>query len=167
MRMLLDASAAMHSGSLIYHLQVMSQCPEMVGGFMQCGDGTGYDVVHLLAALDLDSSHQPLDQRKMTSIICYKTPYLINKRDPLFIYFVQGNDVSIRCVLRLPTLLALGEFINLVTGEIICSKTNRTFPLTLDPPNKGLPEGIVLHNSTPILLQGVSTNVKPNPSLLR
>ena len=45
MYMLLDTDAAMNSGNLTYHLWVMSQCPEMVGEFIQCGDGTGYDVV--------------------------------------------------------------------------------------------------------------------------
>ena len=62
--MLLDTGAAMNLGSITYHLWVMSQCPEMVGEFIQCGDGTGYDVVQLLAALDLDSSHQPLRYSK-------------------------------------------------------------------------------------------------------
>ena len=166
MRMLLDTGAAMNSGSLTYHLWVMSQCPEMVAEFIQCGDGTGYDVVQLLAALDLDSSHQPLDHGKMTAVIRYKTPYFFNKNEPLFISFALGNDVSLRCVLGLPTLLALGGLINLVKGEFICSEIGKTFPLTLDPPGKGLPEGIVFDNSTPIIPQGVSTNVKPNPSLL-
>ena len=108
MRMLLNTGAAMNSGSLTYHLWVMSQCLEMVGEFIQYGDGTGYNVVQLLAALDLDSSHQPLDHGKMTAVIRYKTPYLVNKRDPLFIYFAFGNDISLRCVLGLPILLALG-----------------------------------------------------------
>ena len=84
----------------------------------------------------------------------------------LFIYFVLGNDVSLRCVLGLPTLLALGGLINLVKGEFICSEIRQTFPLTLDPSGKGLPEGIVFDNITPIIPQGVCTNVKPNPSLL-
>ena len=166
MRMLLDTGAAMNSSNLIYHLWVMSQYPKMVGEFIQCGDGTGYDVVQLLAALGLDSSHQPLDHGKMTAVIRYRTPYLVNKRDPSFIYFALGNDVSLRCVLGLPTLLALGGLINLVKGEFICSEIDRTFPLTLDPPGKGLPEGIVFDNNTPTIPQGVSTNVKPNPFLL-
>ena len=50
-------------------------------------------------------------------------------------------------------------------GEFICSEIGRIFPLTLDPPGKELPEGIVFDNSTPIIPQGVSTNVKPNPFL--
>ena len=57
MRMLLDTGAAMNSCSLTYHLWFISQCPEMMGEFTQCGDSMGYDVVQLLAALDLDSSH--------------------------------------------------------------------------------------------------------------
>ena len=164
--MLLDTGTAMNSGSLTYHLWVMSQCPEMVGEFIQYGDGTGYDVVQVLATLDLDSSHQPLDHGKMTTVIRYKTPYFINKRDPLFLSFALENDVSLRCVLGLPTLLALSGLINLVKGEFICSEIGHTFPLTLDPPDKELPEGIVFDNSTPIIPQGASTNVKPNPSLL-
>ena len=44
----------------------------------------------------------------MTAVIRYKTPYLVNKRDPLFIYFTLGNDVPLRCGLGLPTLLTLG-----------------------------------------------------------
>ena len=63
-------------------------------------------------------------------------------------------------------LLALGGLINLVKGEFIFLEIGRAFPLTLDPPGKELPEGIVFDNSTPIIPQGVSTNVKPNPSLL-
>ena len=70
-------------------------------------------------------------------------------------------------MLGLPTLLALGGFINLVKGEFICSEIDRRFSLTLDPPDKGLPEGIVFDNNTSTIPQGVSTNIKPNPSLLR
>ena len=101
----------------------------------------------------------------MTAVIRYRTPYFIHKRDPLFIYFALGNDVSLRCVLGLSTLLALGGLINLVKGEFICSEIGRTFPLTLDPLGKGLPEGIVFDNDTLIIPQGVSINVKRNPSL--
>ena len=127
MRMLLDTGAAMNSGSLTYHLWVMSQSPEMVAEFIQCGDGTGYDVVQLLAALDLDSSHQPLDHEKMTAVIRYKTPYFFNKNEPLFISFALGNDVSLRCVLGLPTLLALGGLINLVKGDFFVLRLEKHF----------------------------------------
>ena len=166
MRMLLDISAAMNWGSLTYDLWVMSQCPEIIGESIQCGEGMGHNVVQLLIALYLDSSHQPLDYGKMTAVIRYKTPYFLNKRDPLFIYFALGNDVSLCCVLGLPTLLALGGLINLVKGEFICSQINRTCSLTLDLPDKGLPKGIVFDHITRIILQGVSTNIKPNTYLL-
>ena len=68
--------------------------------------------------------------------------------------------------LGLSILLALGGFIYLVKGEVICLEINRTITLTLDPLGKGLPESIVFDNSTPIIPKGVSTNVKPNPSIL-
>ena len=69
-------------------------------------------------------------------------------------------------MLGLPTLLSLGVFINLVKGEFICLEIGRTFPLTLDPTGKRIHEGIVFDDITPIIPQGVSTNIKPNPSLL-
>ena len=83
----------------------------------------------------------------------------------MFISFALDNDVSLRCVLGLPTLLALAGIINLMKGDFVCSKINRTFYLTLDPLGKGLLEGIVFDTTTPTILQEVSTNIKPNPSL--
>ena len=43
----------------------------------------------------------------MIAVIRYHTLYFINKWDPLFIYFALDNVVSLRCVLKFPTLLAL------------------------------------------------------------
>ena len=104
--------------------------------------------------------------RQTTSVIRYKTPYLTNKRDPLFIYLALGNDASFRCVLGLPTLLAVGGLIDLVKGGLICSEINQNFSLTLNQSGKGLPEGILFDNITLIIPQGVSTNIKHTPSLL-
>ena len=56
MRMLVDTGAAMNSGNLAYHLWVMFECSEMVGESIQCGGTSDYDVVKLLAPLDLDTS---------------------------------------------------------------------------------------------------------------
>ena len=105
MRMLLDTGVAMNSSNLNCHLWVVSQCPEMIGEYIQCGANTGYDVVQLMAALGLDTKKQPLDHGKMTIVIRYRTPYLVNNQDSLFFSFALGNDVSFRCVVRLPTLL--------------------------------------------------------------
>ena len=81
----------------------------------------------------------------MIAVIRYKTPYFINKRDRLFISFALGNDVSLRCVLGLPTLLALCELINLVKGGFICSEIGRTFPLTCIAVNKILEYSRSIH----------------------
>ena len=91
---------------------------------------------------------------------------MINKRDPLFIYFASGNDVFLRYVLGLPTLLALGGLTTLVKGGFVPSEINRNFPLTLDPLGKEIPEGIVLEYITPTIPQGLPTNIKLSPSLL-
>ena len=102
----------------------------------------------------------------MTVAIRYRISYLVNNQYPLFVSFALGNAVSLRRVIGLPTLLALGSLIDLVKGTFFCSEINRTFPLTLDPPGKGLPDEVVFDNSTPTIPVGVSTNIYPNVSLL-
>ena len=129
MRMLLDTGTTMNYRNLTYHLWVMSECPEIVGELIQYGGDASYDVVQNLATLNLDSSHQPLDHGEMIAVIRYRTPYFINKWDPLFIYFALDNVVSLRCVLGLPTLLALCGLVDLVKGDFVCSEINGTFPL--------------------------------------
>ena len=67
-----------------------------------------------MVALDLDSSQQPFDHGKITAVIWYHTPDLIKNRDTLLIYFGLNNDFSLRRVVGLPTLLALGGLIDLL-----------------------------------------------------
>ena len=52
-RMLVDTGATMNTCNFDFHMWVMSQCPDIVDECLQCGKYTAYDVVHLLAALDL------------------------------------------------------------------------------------------------------------------
>ena len=68
----------------------------------------------------------------MTSIIRYKTPYTVAGKRPLILPFALGNGVSLRSVLRLPTLLAMGSDINLVKRLLSCLELNRSFPLSFN-----------------------------------
>ena len=52
-------------------------------------------------------------------------------KGPFILSFALGHDVSLRSVLGLPTLLAMGVDINLVKGLLTCSEFNREFPLDL------------------------------------
>ena len=78
-------------------------------------------------------------------------PDLIKNRDTLLIYFGLNNDFSLRRVVGLPTLLALGCLIDLLKETFVCSELDLTFPLTLDPPDKVLSESDVFDKSTPII----------------
>ena len=108
----------------------MSQYPEMVDEYLQCGKDTAYnDVVHLLAALDRENTNQNMDHSKMTIVIRYKTPYSIQWYGPFILSFTLGHDVNLRCVLGLPTLLSIRTAITLLSSEISCTKINRKFHL--------------------------------------
>ena len=102
----------------------------------------------------------------MTAAIQYKTPYIVQGCGLFILSFVLGYDVSLHYVLGLPTLLSIGVAINLLSGERSCSELNRKFPLTLDPPGKGLPGGTTFNKYSPFILPGVSTNITSTTSPL-
>ena len=112
MRMLVDTGATINTSNFDFHMWVMSQCLDNVHEFLQCCKGTAYDGVHLLAALDIKDSNIDATHRKITAVIRYKTPYIVAGKGPFIISFALGNDVSLRSVLVLPTLLAMGADIS-------------------------------------------------------
>ena len=54
----------------------MSYYPEMVAEYLHCGEGNEYEVIQLLAALDLDMESKPSTHDQMTAVIRYRTPFL-------------------------------------------------------------------------------------------
>ena len=112
MSMLVDTGAAMNTGNFDFHMWVMLQCPDIVDGFWECGKDTTYDVVHLLTSLDLKDINTDSTHGQMTAVIQYKTPYIVAGKGPFILSFALGNDVSLRSVLVLPTLLAMGADIS-------------------------------------------------------
>ena len=79
-RILVDTGSAMYTGSLEYHLWIMSQCPEMMEEYLQCGKDT------------------------MTVVIQYKIPYIVQYCGLCISSFTLGHDVSLNSVLIVPIL---------------------------------------------------------------
>lgn len=144
----------------------MSQCPDIVDEFLQCGKDIEYDVVHLLAALDLKDIQKDANHGQMTAVIRYKTPYVVDGKGSFILSFALENDVSLRSVLGLPTLLAMGSDINLVKGLLSCIELNRDFPLDLQPPGYDLPECASLNHYSHTVSTSVPSNMQLTTSLL-
>ena len=53
----------------------------------------------------------------------------------------------------------MGATIDLSRGTLSCSELNFNFPLILDPPDKGLPDGVSLDISTNFVSPGVRSNL--------
>ena len=140
MQMLVDTGADMDTGNLKYYMWVMSQYPEIVDTFLQCDKDTAYNVVHLLAALNLNDVSTDVNHGQITAVIRYKTLFTVSVKSLFVLPFTLDNDVSARCVLGLPTLLAMGAAIDLVKSLLSCIELSRSFPLDLQPPDNGLPE---------------------------
>ena len=75
----------------------------------------------------------------MTTVIRYRTPYLINNTSLLILSFTLGNDSGLRSVLCTPCLLAICDVVDLVKCQLACLELNQVFILQFDPPGKGLP----------------------------
>ena len=103
----------------------------------------------------------------MTAVIRNKAPYIVKCRGPFILSFVLGHDVSLRCVLGLPTLLFIRTAINLLSGELAYTELDRTFPLTLDPPGKGLPDDAALNRCSSSIPPDVPINTISTTSLLQ
>ena len=78
----------------------------------------------------------------------------------------MGNDVFLRYVVELPTLLTFGDHIDLVKWTFVCSNLNCTFPLILNTLDKRLSNNGVFNNSTPTIPQEVATNIRRDSSLI-
>ena len=115
--------------------------------------------MHLLTALDLSGVHTDVDYGQMTAVIRYKTPYTINGKGSFVLCFALGNEDSLRCVLRLPTLLEMRTTIGFVSGSLSCKEPNRELTLDFQPPGKCLSEGTTLNYYTHIIPLTASTNL--------
>ena len=93
--------------------------------------------------MDLKGTSHPADDGRMTAVIRYKTPYLINNTDLIIVSFALGTDVALRSVLGIPCLLVMGAVVDLVNGQFVCKELNSAFPLQIDPPGKDFPEGAI------------------------
>ena len=93
----------------------------------------------------------------MTAVIRYKTPCRINDTDLLILSFSLGTAVALRSVLRISCLLAMGVVVDLVNGQLVCKELNSVFPLPLDPPGKGFPEGATYDSFSNAVPDGIPT----------
>ena len=69
MRMLVDTGVTMNTGDYDFHIWVISQCPDIVDEFLQCGKDTAYDVVHLFTAFDLKDISTDTTHGQMSTLI--------------------------------------------------------------------------------------------------
>ena len=103
----------------------------------------------------------------MTAFIRYITPYIVKGHGPFILLFALEHDIRLRCVLGLPTLLSIGADIYLLSGELMCTELDRTFPLTLHPPGTGLPAGATLNRYSSSIPPSVLTNITSTTSLVQ
>ena len=107
--------------------------------------------------------HQPEDHGSTTTVIWYRTPYLINNTSLLIPPFTLGNDVALRTIIDVPCLLAIGTVVDLLdpSGKGLPSVTNFNASLTTIP--DGVPSNVPNLSSS---LQYISSNDTITPCVL-
>ena len=103
----------------------------------------------------------------MTTVIRYRTVYLINNISSLILSFALGDNVALRNVFGIPCLLAMGAVVDLVQGHLKCSELNQDFNLQLDSLGKGLPDGTNFDTSFTTVSDSVPSNDLPLSSFLQ
>ena len=80
-------------------------------------------------------------------------------KDPFVLSIALGKNDRIRSILGLPSLLAMGAAIDLVSGLLSRVELNHKFPLELHPSGKGLPCGASFDHYPPTISPCVSTSI--------
>ena len=96
----------------------------MVTEYLQCGKGIEYDIVQIFAALNLNEDSTSTTHGQMIAVIRFRISLFVNKKDPLILSFVLGDDISLRSILGLPTFLSMGVTLNLPLGKLVRSELN-------------------------------------------
>ena len=102
----------------------------------------------------------------MTATIRYLTPYLVHDKVPLSLSFALSDDISLRSILNLSTLLDMYATIDLQRGTLTCSEIQYNFLLQLDPPGNVLPDSVLLDISKPTIPTIVHSNIFSTTSIV-
>ena len=170
LRMLVDSGAAMNSGNKNYHRQIMSQFPDIVVEYIECGPGTKYDLVQLKVAVTQAAAEADFTNGTMSVIIRYKTPYFVNSQQ-LILSFALGDNLTLRTILGTPSLIAMHGILDMVTNTLTLQKLDMKLPLVMTEPCSGLAapsdiasqSGVTIsspHNSVALHTLSNSSNTK-------
>ena len=102
-----DTCVAMNIGNPLLHRYIITKHPSLVAEFIQYdGADTFYPIILKCAVTDLvkeESAH-----RNLTVIFLYWTPYTCTDGKPLLISFGIRSGVTVRSIIRLPTIFQWG-----------------------------------------------------------
>ena len=109
----------------------MSRFLNIVVKYIECGPGTEYDLVHLKVAVT--HSEEKSNDGTLSAIIRYKTPYFINSQC-LFLSFTLERSLSLRAILRTPSLEAMYGVLDLCGKTLALKRLGITLPLVMTEP---------------------------------
>ena len=138
-KMFVDSDAATNIDHKDYYREFMTQCPNTIEEYIECGSGSKWDSLNLEGAIYTDMGNNN-NHGAVTVLIRYRTPFLIDG-SPLIIIFGLGEDVSLCTVLGLPVMLLLRKFLDFTTRTLTCSKFNVDFSLCMQQPGVRMPTG--------------------------
>ena len=102
---LYDTGAALNTGSLMYHQNIMEKHPHLVASYDKFDGDNPFDPIKLCDAISDPSAYDEDTHGSLLAVFTYKTPFvntITNKA--ISISFALGNDISVDTVIGIPTI---------------------------------------------------------------
>lgn len=127
---LFDSGAALSSGYLPYHLQIMRENPNVVASYEQFDDSNPFEPIKLGGAIRHPDDYDATIHGQLTAIIRYRTGCFCHDGSPINISFGLGHDMTVNSILGMPTIRDLGMKPDFRQGTIRCDETPTVFSIS-------------------------------------
>ena len=104
--MLYDTGAALNTGYLPYHRQIMKEHPSSVACYKEFNGSNPFDPIKLCGAITDPSAFKESLHGILSAVIEYHTPYYLSNGDAFKLSFALGESMSVNSILGLPTIVA-------------------------------------------------------------
>jgi hypothetical protein len=127
---LFDSGAALSSGYLPYHQQIMRENPDVVASYEQFDDSNPFEPIKLGGAIRHPDDYDAKIHGQLTAVIRYRTGCFCHDGSPINISFGLGHDMTVNSILGMPTIRDLGMKPDFRLGTVICDDTPTVFPIS-------------------------------------
>ena len=104
--LLFDTGAALNTGYLPYHNQIIKRHPNIVAKFEHFDGNVPFEPIRLCGAITNPSEYDSEKHGVLNAVVEYFTPYKTANGVPYKLAILLGNSMTVNTILGLPTIMA-------------------------------------------------------------